>query len=284
MTHPAPSKRCRIPPVGEKDEGFRTELLGGVPVEVWEPAQDAGIPADSVVIVHGFWAWSYHLRVLARPIVQAGFRVYSLSLRGHHPEYPVPLIGKVPLASYFEDMERVAAEVPALKALIGHSLGGLIALKAAEAVQVPRLVLLSPSPPRGVPFPKSPDAAVGLLRHSREILFGLPMIPDFWIARRTFLRGLPPEKQKSLYRSMVHDSGTALRETAFTQMPVAFQDVKARTLVLIGDDDNVTPPPAARRTAEFLRAEFKSFPHTGHHLMETPAWPAIVTEILRFLA
>lgn len=277
-----------------ENEGFRTDILGGLPVEIWGPGRGKSgasrgpkgetiPPAGAVLLVHGFWAWSYHLRGLARPLALAGFRVYALSLRGHHPGHALPGFGKVHLSEFFDDVRRVATQVPALEVLVGHSLGGLLALKAAESVPVHRLVLLSPSPPGGVPFRKSLDAALGLLWHSREIFLGRPMLPDYWIAQRTFLRGLTPDRQKALYATMIQDSGTALREAAFIQMPVDFSKVTARTLVIVGSDDNVTSPRAVRRTAELLHAEHKEYPATGHHLMETLAWPVIRADILHWL-
>ncbi|MGH8104592.1 MAG: alpha/beta hydrolase [bacterium] len=269
----------------------RLQLKAALPVEMCEPSRAARSTTNgatkaptSILLVHGFWTWSRHWKDAGARLAEAGFSVHALSLRGHHPDYPIADLGKVHLNDFAEDVIRVAGEIPGLNCLMGHSLGGLLCMKAAERVPVTRLVLLSPSPPAGVPFRKSPAAALGILRHAYELCAARPMRPDFWIARRTFLLGLPIAKQQEIYRTWIKDSGTALREAALANLIIDFSTLRARARVVVGSDDNVTPPPAVRRTAELLNAEYKEYPATGHHLMEYPAWPQILNDIIQWLS
>ena len=98
-----------------------------------------------VVLLHG-WRASWHVwQWTIPPLVKANFRVYAPDLIGHGDS------AKPPLAYVAEDydayLEALLAHLRISSAiLVGHSLGGHIALRYAviHPSQVNRLVLLDP--------------------------------------------------------------------------------------------------------------------------------------------
>lgn len=92
--------------------------------------------AEPVVIVHGLWVHGLIMRWLARRMVRCGYTVHVYS----YPSMRLTLTQNAKrLAQFCSDLA-----VPRLH-LIGHSLGGLIALKmleSAHAVSCGRLLLL----------------------------------------------------------------------------------------------------------------------------------------------
>lgn len=110
----------------------------------------ASEPSAVVLLVHGYAEHAGRYEDVAGRLVQAGLEVWAVDLRGH---------GRSPgrradvrlFADYVEDVmrlsERVAAERPGADVvLLGHSMGGAIALRFALEHQerVHRLVLSAP--------------------------------------------------------------------------------------------------------------------------------------------
>ena len=137
-------------------QSARLELLACVP-----EAPKEGAPA--LLFIHGAfagaWCWAEHfLPWFAR----AGWRAYALSLRAHGGS---PLPAGMPqddpahpgasIADYVTDLAEAVGVVAALEggapALIGHSMGGFVALKYIEGgARVPALALMASAPPQGL--------------------------------------------------------------------------------------------------------------------------------------
>ncbi len=106
--------------------------------------------SESVLLLHGIWMGAFQLGVLARRLRAAGFAPESFGYAslGAGPEAALPRLA-----------ERIAAHAPGPVHLVGHSLGGLVALEAARVhrgLPIGRIVCL------GTPLAGS-AAARGLL-------------------------------------------------------------------------------------------------------------------------
>ncbi len=109
-------------------------------------------PLASAVLVHGAgaggWEWVGWRRVLSA----AGLRVHAPDL--------VPAAGGLAATSlddYLAQVRTACADAPGPRLLVGASLGGLLALAAAEFADA--LVLVNPMPPAGLP-PRDTPAIV----------------------------------------------------------------------------------------------------------------------------
>jgi pimeloyl-ACP methyl ester carboxylesterase len=97
----------------------------------------------------GSWLWEYYLRYFA----QRGWEGHALNLRAHYWSQTAD-IEELSFDSYLDDAAAgfEALERPAV--VVGHGLGGLLAMKVAEGREIDALILISPampSPLRPVP-------------------------------------------------------------------------------------------------------------------------------------
>ena len=92
----------------------------------------------------GSWYLENHLKAAAAD----GWDAWAINLRGHWGSRPVPDLGRVSVLEYVEDVrDCLRALGPA--AVLGHSMGGLVAQKIAEEGAVTAAVFLASAPPRG---------------------------------------------------------------------------------------------------------------------------------------
>ena len=99
----------------------------------------------------GSWLWEHYLRYFA----QRGWEGHALNLRGHYWSETAAL-EELDFGAYLEDVIAGYEALHRPAVVVGHGLGGLLAMKLAEAREVDALVLLSPaipSPVRPVPPP-----------------------------------------------------------------------------------------------------------------------------------
>jgi pimeloyl-ACP methyl ester carboxylesterase len=99
----------------------------------------------------GSWLWEQYLRYFA----QRGWEGHALNLRAHFWSETAPL-EELTFDTYLDDAASGYDALSRSAVVVGHGLGGLLALKLAEVRDVDALVLLSaaiPAPVRPVPPP-----------------------------------------------------------------------------------------------------------------------------------
>jgi acylglycerol lipase len=98
-------------------------------LQAWRPT--AAPPRGVLVIHHGLADYGARYGDLARRLVDAGYAVWALDMRGHGRSAG-PRVSSPSIDAYLDDLDRVMAVVRAAEPgrpvfLLGHSLGGLIA-------------------------------------------------------------------------------------------------------------------------------------------------------------
>lgn len=234
-----------------------------------------------VLLVHGLcggaWMWeNYQTRLAA-----AGYQSHAIELRGHHGSRPVPDIGKVSINDYVEDALTVAKGLDN-PIVIGHSMGGLIAQKVAEAGACRALVLISSAPPRWIPI-LSWTLFLRQVKHMPDLLLRRPVFPDRAEADVLMFNRTPLADRDAQYARLVPDSGRAGFEISFGGIDVQEQRVTAPTLVVTGLDDQFVVPRVARALARKYRATLQEFPTHAHHIITEPGWEKPCDEIIRWL-
>lgn len=126
----------------------KSNTIDGIAVECALPEKEQH-PAP-LLFVHGSsggsWVWENFLHYFA----SRGWTCYALSLRGHHTSDPVDDWGKVGVDDYLKDIDTVARWIGKDLIYLGHSMGGLLGQKFAEARNPLKLILLHTGPPRSV--------------------------------------------------------------------------------------------------------------------------------------
>lgn len=236
--------------------------------------QEAG-QGKPVVLIHGFFAWSFTWRKNLSALAEH-FHVYAIDLRG----FGFSQRG-VSLRYGFDDQARmVSAFLDALgierAALVGHSMGGEVALRFALLYphRVEGLVLIAPSAlvrrrpgwleqyilPLPLIGPLAVRWAVLNRRFAVRAIRGAYHHPD--LATAADLEGyLSPARLRGTARSLA----TMMRQLDFGRMAERLREVLHRSLIIWGEEDPWVPVEHGHRLAALLpNSKLVTFPGCGH--------------------
>ena len=169
--------------------------------------------------------------------------------------------------------------------LIGHSLGGLVALRAARRHEVRALVLLMPAPPMGM----LPTVLGDAVKHPYNTFRTLGAAVSVALGNRLgfgppdglYSSAATPETLARGAAYRVDESWTVLAALAIgTREPV--EPVGVPTLVVAGHQDRFTPIRVLRPLAAALDAELQEF-DVAHAFNEEPTYTFVTDAILQFL-
>ena len=267
MPEPTPDDilvRAQVPTVNgrpiRKDE---IELHArGLYIESWLPERRSR--RKPLLFVHGelggSWSWERFLGYFA----SRGWEGHALNLRNHYwsstaePE-------ELSFESYVEDVGAAMDRLGANVVVVGHGMGALLALKAAERRPLAGLVLIAPEAPLDV----RGRAATHEIRDVPDV-YGLAAIgwatlparlqrdhPDLSLAdvlRIQHLMGQKPRESGRARRTMLR--GVRVDPTAVAAVP---------RLVVAGGLDRTVPLELTERLAEWLGAEYQPFGAHSHY-------------------
>ena len=268
---------------------IETVTIAGLTVAVARPVQHAppheapAGPRPALLLVHGIlggaWYWAKYQHFFA----ERGYASYAPNLRGRAGSRPVADLGRVSLADYVEDALGVAAALGAPPVVLGHSMGGLIAQKLAEAAAVRAAVLLNSAPPRGIPI-----TGLALIRrqlkHAGAILRSRPLVATPADNDVLTLNRVPAEERPALNARFVPDSGRVARELSLGAVAVDARRVRCPVLSVSAADDQFVAPAIGRRIARKYGAPYRLFDGHAHFLPWEPGWEGPAAEIERWLS
>ena len=234
----------------------------GIYVESWLPERRSR--RKPLLFVHGelggSWLWERYLGYFAG----RGWEGHALNLRNHHWSKTADP-AELSFEMFVEDVASVIARLGPSVVVIGHGMGGLLALKAAERQPVAGLVLVAPEAP----------GELRLAAHQHELrdipeLYGKSAIgwetlperlqrdhADLSIAdilRIQHMMGQKPHESGRARRAVLR--GIRVNRTAFESMP---------RLVIGGGLDRQVPVESAERVAEWLDAPYEPFGAHSHY-------------------
>jgi pimeloyl-ACP methyl ester carboxylesterase len=264
LTPDAILARAQVPPVNgrpvRKDE---IEIADrGLYIESWLPERRSR--RKPLLFVHGelagSWLWERYLGYFAG----RGWEGHALNLQNHFWSQTADP-ATLSFDTYVEDvaaaMDRLGPQVVA----VGHGMGALLVLKAAERMPISALVLLAPEPPRDLRPPARPHELREIPDVYGKAVIGWETLPeklqrdhrDLSIAdvlRIQHLLGEKPHEAGAARRQMIQ--GVSVDRRLFEGMP--------RLVVGAGLDNHVLEPDA-ERVAEWLGAEYEPFGAHSHY-------------------
>jgi pimeloyl-ACP methyl ester carboxylesterase len=231
---------------------------------------DPALPC--VVFIHGALNDHSVWTLLARWFAHHGHGVLAVDLPGHSRSAGPALDSVEALAGWVIALLDSAGVRSA--ALVGHSLGSLIALEAAARApdRITQLAMVGTAYPMKVSPAllqtalEQPEKAIEMVANfSISTLAAKPSYPGpgVWLhgAARSLMRQvLSHQGDRSLFHhdfSVCDRYANGLKATAQVQCPVTF---------VLGDRDQMTPPKAAAELATALKAQVARLP-AGHSLM-----------------
>jgi pimeloyl-ACP methyl ester carboxylesterase len=253
---------------------IETTHVGGLAVM---HAQPDVVRGPSVLFIHGIvvdWrVWAEWLPFFAA----RGLPAYALSLRGHGASGALARLGKVSMDDYVDDCTAVARHI-GRPAVIGHSMGGLLAQCLAERGVVQSATLITPAPPRGIIL-FSPMLAFNQINYLPALLFDRPIDADREQLREIAMNCAPPEIQARALAQLVPESGRAMRQLSITGVPVDPAKVRCPVQVFAAEHDRFVPPRTVAKIARRYGAPLTIIPGHGHIVIQEPGWESLAASV-----
>lgn len=234
----------------------------GVYVESWLPERKSR--RRPLVLVHGelagSWVWERWLHHFAA----RGWEGHAVNLQNHYWSTTADP-ADLSIETYTEDVIAVLERFGPNAVAVGHGLGGLLALKAAERHSVSALVLLSPEPPRELRIPARTHQLQEVPDAYGRAQVGWATLPERLLRDHRDLTLADVLRIQHLLGQKPHESGRARRQV-LAGVPVdrrALPDVPA--LVIGAGLDRTVPEAAAERVAEWLGAAYEPFGAHSHY-------------------
>lgn len=253
--------------------------VAGFPALVAQPPP--GVPRlATVACLHGAFSDHTGFAGWLPLLAAAGHPAYAVARRGRLGVGPERAAG-LSVSDYLDDTLAAVDALSDPPVLLGHSLGGLLAQKAAEAGRGRALVLLAPAPPRMLTA--QAVALPGYLPNLPRIMAGRPFLVSGNACTRLALNEVPAEQRPALHATLVPESGKVYRSMMFGTVRVDRRKVGVPVLVLGGDRDRVVSRRLLRATARHYGAELRMLPGHAHWLLGEPGSEAIAAQVVGWL-
>lgn len=252
--------------------------IGTLRLDEVNVAKPRGAP---VLCLHGLFAGSWVFERVLPLIAARGYPAAALSFRGHPPSAPLPTIGHTSITAYCHDAFE-AARALERPIVIGHSLGGLVAMMLASRNLVRAAVLVSSAPPRGIPVFSGP-LILRMARYLPALLLSRAFVPRAADLDALVLNRIPERERAALRSRFVPDSGRAARQVALGVYDIPVRTVRAPLLVVGAEHDRFVPVNVARRLARRYDAPLQVARGHGHFMFAEPGWEIQVAAILDWI-
>jgi pimeloyl-ACP methyl ester carboxylesterase len=247
--------------------------------------------ARLALLIHGMWGTPAVWANWRQFLEAHGWRVEVPALRHHDapPFEPPDGLGTTSLNDYVADLAATIAKLPEPPVIIGHSMGGLIALLLCARGLGRAGVLLTPAPPSSV-FAIRPSNLLAFQRI--QMNWGWWRKPHRATTREALaytFNTMDAALATPLCESFVHESGRALFEIAFPWLDgtkaarIAPGKVATPLLLVAAERDKLVPPGIVERTARKVGGDYKLYPNQGHWVLGQPGWQDIATDALGWL-
>ncbi len=243
-----------------KDE---IELLDrGLYIESWLPERRSR--RKPLLFVHGeltgSWLWERYLGYFAG----RGWEGHALNLQNHFWSRTADPT-ELSFDTYTEDVVAALERLGPSTVIIGHAMGGLLALKAAERMPIAGIVLISSELPRDLRVPARSHELREIPPVFGRSLVGWETLPEKLQRDHRDLSIDDVMRIQHLLGQKPHESGTARRQVlqgiSVDRRPFA----EIPRLVIGGGLDQTVPEEGSERLAEWLGAEYEPFGAHSHY-------------------
>ncbi|HET7378071.1 MAG TPA: alpha/beta hydrolase [Anaerolineae bacterium] len=232
---------------------------------------------QDVLLIHGWLSsWRMWARSMSR-LAAAGYRATAIDLVGFG-ESDKPADGWYSLDNYTASLVAVCEQLHLDRpAIVGHSMGGTIALELALVIEARAVLVAAP-------------VVSGKLTFSVHPLLTSPTARRFmnWLRQQKFFSALgamrplaapgltrdPVSKRnhQDLQRTNLNATFGSLRTVAGTNLEDHLSDITAPTLILVGGRDfTVTPAQGKLAALRIPNARLVEWPAAGHSMVDDQA-------------
>jgi len=255
--------QAQLPPINgrpvRKDEIELHER--GLYIESWLPERRSR--RKPLLFLHGeltgSWLWERYLGYFAG----RGWEGHALNLRNHYWSQTADP-AQLSFDTYTEDVVAALERLGSNTVVVGHGMGGLLALKAAERMAISGIVLLAPEMPRELRLPARPHELREIPEVYGRSVIGWETLPERLLRDHRDLTLADVLRVQHLLGQKPHEAGAARRQM-LAGVSVDRRGVEAipRLVIGAGLDQTVTAADA-ERLAEWLDAEYEPFGAHSH--------------------
>jgi non-heme chloroperoxidase len=250
--------------------------------------------AKTIYMIHGMWGGPWYWNNFKTFFSEQGYKVITPTLRHHDiepHEEPDPALGTTSLLDYAADLEAEIKKLPEKPILMGHSMGGLLAMILASRNLASIVVAITPASPAGINAIRPSVIRSFFSIQTKWAFWKKPMRQTFREAAYSMLNMLPPEEQKEAYSKFVFESGRAAFEIGYwflDKQRASGIDESAITVPLLiigGKEDRITPVSVIQKVAKKFRAkaDYKEIKNHAHWIMAEPGWQEVSRDIAAWL-
>ncbi len=249
----------------------------------------AGLPArrtpttggrPPILFLHGAFVTHESFAWWQDALAAQGWGGTAFSYRGRLGVPPENAAG-LTVGDYIADARKVAAALGEAPILMGHSLGGLVAMKLMEGGIGSAAVLMAPAP-SGM-LTAQAAALPAYLPMLPSILAGRSFLPPAGTCNRIVLNCMPEADRPMFHNALVPESGKVYREMMAGAVRADARRIRQPVLVMGGTEDRVISTGMMRRTAASLNGTLRLLPGRGHLFFAEPGWPDLIPEVAAWL-
>lgn len=248
----------------------------------------------TVMMIHGMWCGPWYWEKFKNHFTAKGYRCLTPTLRYHDidpAETPDPELGTTSLLDYAADLEDDIKNLDEKPILIGHSMGGLLAMILATRNLARATVALTPAAPAGINAITPSVIKSFFSIQSKWAFWKKPMRQTYNEAVYSILNLFPPAEQKEAYNNFVYDSGLAAFQIGYPYLDsqkasrVEETLVSCPLLIIGGKEDRITPASVIRKVAKKFdkRADYKEFADHAHWIIAEPGWEEVAGYVSTWL-
>jgi pimeloyl-ACP methyl ester carboxylesterase len=257
---------ARPHPVGSNGRPIRKDEIEiperGLYVESWMPERRSR--RRPLLFVHGeltgSWVWERYLSYFA----SRGWEGHALNLRNHYWSGTADMT-ETDFETYVEDVLAVMAKLGPSHVAIGHGMGGLLVLKAAERHPVGAIVLLDSELPRDLRPPARPHELREIPDLYGRDQIGWETLPEKLLRDNRDLTIDDVVRLQHLFGQKPHESGTAKREI-LEGIAIDRSRLAGVPILVVGAGlDGTTRATGAERLADWLGGVYEPFGAHSHY-------------------
>lgn len=251
------------PPNGRPVRKDEIELIDrGLYIESWLPERRSR--RKPLLFIHGeltgSWVWERYLGYFAG----RGWEGHALNLRNHYWSQTADP-ATLSFDTYTEDVVATIERLGPSTVVVGHGMGGLLALKAAERMAIAGIVLISAELPRDL----RPSGRSHELREIPEVygrsMIGWETLPERLLRDERDLTLPDVLRIQHMLGQKPHEAGAARRQM-IAGVPVDRRGVDAIPRLVVGGGlDRMVSADDSERLAEWLGAEYEPYGAHSHY-------------------
>ena len=246
----------------------------------------------TILLVHGAGSVGAEWVNFQNRLTELGFKVILPTLRYHQLEKIDPRIGDLSLDDYVDDLKSLIGTLTEKPIVIGHSMGGLLALKLCALNLTEMGILITPAAPKGINAISLSVLRIFILNAFRWKFWKRPVPPRYKSARYGVLHDLSEDHAKEVFKiSNSAESGRALCEIGFPfffkncPTEINFSEYSCKTLIIGCGRDRITPISIARKLQHNLKqsCDYKEFVSFSHYIMEGDEFSKVFSECIEWI-